>query len=344
MTFEELYGELEISLQLEKEAEIAKLRDNIAVHQNKAASDNDWNERIFYTGQGRYARPPSLVNDRGRKADSFGKSSYVPKSFDPLSIAGCFNCDGRNHTLSQCPMPLNVKKAAANKLEYYEKKRGKVGGNVHLVLAEICYQLDMSGDGRQSESPDTLGFLSDKEMFDELLTHATMNINNVGVEAGPGQSLSKDDTEQLFTVFEDVSSAEVIVNLSHEDSRSAAFVGACIDTGAQRSVIGRKQALAYCDFSGTPFDVDTVRNRRVYKFGEKRYKGLGTLLIRIPVDADHFISAEVEVVDLDVPFLIGLEFLVQHGMLIDTAHNILISEVGRWQIPLVSKHGHLFFE
>lgn len=30
--FEELYGELENALQLEKEAEIAKIRDNIAVH------------------------------------------------------------------------------------------------------------------------------------------------------------------------------------------------------------------------------------------------------------------------------------------------------------------------
>lgn len=263
-------------------------------------------------------------------------------SVERLSIAGCFNCDGRNHTLSNCPVSLNIKKAAANKLEYYEKKRGKVGGNVHLVLVEICYQLDMSGDGRDSESPGTLELPSDKDMFDELLTRAEVSINTVEVEAGPVQDLSKDDREQLFTVFEDVVSAEVMVNLSHEDSRSALFLGACIDTSAQRSVIGRKQAVAYCAFSGILFQVDTVCKHRVYKFGEKRYKGLGTLLIRIPVDADRFISADVEVVDLDVPFLIGLEFLVQHGMLIDTAHNLLISDVGGCQLPLVSKRGHLF--
>ena len=263
LTFEELYGELENALQLEKEAEIAKLRDNISMYLNKAASDSDGNERIFYAGQGRYARPPSLVNNRGRKAESFGKSSYVPKSFDPLSIAGCFNCEGRNHTLSNCPMPLNVKKAAANKLEYYEKKRGKAGGNVHLVLAEICYHLDMSAGARSSESPETLELFSDREMFDELLTHAAVSINPVGVEELQGKNLVKDDSEQLFTVFEDISSGEVMINLSHEDSKSAVFLRACIDTGAQRSVIGRKQARVYCDFSGIPFEVDTASKHRV---------------------------------------------------------------------------------
>ena len=215
---------------------------------------------------------------------------------------------------------------------------------MHLVLAKIWYQLDMSGDGRHSESPDTLDLLSDEEMFDKLLTHAEMSISTLGVEAGTVQNLSKDDSEQLFTVLEYVSSGEVMVNLSHEDSKSAAFLGACIDADAQRYVIGRKQALAYCEFSGITFEVDTVSKHRVYKFEKKRYKGLGTLLIRMPVKADNFISADVEVVDLDVPFLIGFELLVHHGMLIDTAYNLLISEVGRRQIPSVSKGGNLCFE
>ena len=43
---------------------------------------------------------------------------------------------------------------------------------MYLVLAEICYYLGMSGDGRDSEYTDTLDLLSDKEMFNKLLTHS----------------------------------------------------------------------------------------------------------------------------------------------------------------------------
>ena len=49
-----------------------------------------------------------------------------------------------------------------------------------------------------------------------------------------------------------------MVNLSHEELKSAEFLVACIDTGAQRPVIGRKQAMAYCNFSGIPFQVYRV--------------------------------------------------------------------------------------
>ena len=62
-------------------------------------------------------------------------------------MSGCFNCDDPNHIVSKCTKPLNIKKAAASKLDYYEKKRGRTGGNEHLVLAEICYQLHKSYEG-----------------------------------------------------------------------------------------------------------------------------------------------------------------------------------------------------
>ena len=81
----------------------------------------------------------------------------------------------------------------------------------------------------------------------------------------------------------------------------------------------------------------------MYNSREKRYKGLGTPLIRIPVNADHFIPADVKVVDLDVPFLMRLYFLVQHGMPIDSAHSFLISDVGEWSLWYESKPAHLFF-
>lgn len=63
-----------------------------------------------------------------------------------------------------------------------------------------------------------------------------------------------------------------------------------------------------------PFQIDECVRRRVYKFGERRRKGLGSLRIRIPIDDCHLILADIEVVDIDVPLLLGLEFLAEYDM------------------------------
>ena len=123
LSFEELYRELENAMQLEKEAEIAQFRDKISTRHR--SNDEDV-QGILYTGKGRYGRPLSLVNNRGRQAVKFGKISHVPKTFDPLSVAGCFNYDDRSHVLSKCPKPLIVKRAAANRLGYYAKRGERI--------------------------------------------------------------------------------------------------------------------------------------------------------------------------------------------------------------------------
>ena len=48
--------------------------------------------------------------------------------------------------------------------------------------------------------------------------------------------------------------------------------------------------------------------------------------------------------DLDVPLLLGLEFLLQYGIRIDTAYNLLFSSAGGCKLPLVKKHSHLYLE
>ena len=131
---------MDSTFQLEKEAEIAQLRDKVSI---RHINTHEYAEGILYTGQGRYARFPSLVNNRGSKSVSFRTSTHVPKTFNPLSTAGCFNCDDPSHVLRKCPKSLNVKKEAANKLYYFVKMRGTNPDNVHLVLADIFYQIDL---------------------------------------------------------------------------------------------------------------------------------------------------------------------------------------------------------
>ena len=157
-----------------------------------------------------------------------------------------------------------------------------------------------------------------------------VNHSSIGASAQQDSDSSEDGSscagEELFTVFED-EFEEVVIGVSSETSL-VQFFGACTDTGTQRSVIGKKQAVAYCEFTSIPFQLDEMTIPRVYKFGERRCKGLGTLSLRIPTDDYHFIGAKVEVVDIDVPLLLGLEFLAQYGMSVDVAGNFLMSENG----------------
>lgn len=79
----------------------------------------------------------------------------------------------------------------------------------------------------------------------------------------------------------------------------------------------------------------------IFKFGSDRHEGLGTLDVRIRVDDNHFIETRVDVVDVDIPFLLGLEFLDLFDVVIEVAQVLLISRSG-WEVPLTHRLGHLY--
>ena len=156
---------------------------------------------------------------------------------------------------------------------------------------------------------------SDKEILEALFAHVEVDVNDnsVGTIAKEGADSIKDEAscagEEFFTVFED-EREEAVIGISSE-TNPVEFLGACIYTGVQRSVIAKKQAVAYSEFPSIPFQLEAVIHLRVYKFGERGYKGLGTLSLRILTDNYHFIRTKVQVVYMDVPLLFGLEFLAQ---------------------------------
>jgi hypothetical protein len=79
--------------------------------------------------------------------------------------------------------------------------------------------------------------------------------------------------------------------------------GACIDTGAQRTVIGLAQARAYCKFLGIPFALSI--SKRVLVFKVDKRNSLGILHMRLPTPNGSFIMLEVDVVPTNVPMLLG---------------------------------------
>lgn len=59
----------------------------------------------------------------------------------PLSLQGYFNCNSPDHMIRDRPRPINTARAAVRRLDY--KKKRKTENSVHVVLAELCRQVEI---------------------------------------------------------------------------------------------------------------------------------------------------------------------------------------------------------
>eukprot|EP00170_Pyropia_yezoensis_P002014 contig_8608_g2018 len=66
--------------------------------------------------------------------------------------------------------------------------------------------------------------------------------------------------------------------------------------------------------------------------------------MRIPITDCFMILIEVDVVDINVPLILGLDFLDEHKMYVNNTTNMLVCVNEGIQVPLVRKTGHIFFE
>eukprot|EP00170_Pyropia_yezoensis_P000100 contig_943_g101 len=71
--------------------------------------------------------------------------------------------------------------------------------------------------------------------------------------------------------------------------------------------------------------------------------GGGQDAMRIPITNCFMILIEVDVVDINVPMLLGLDFLDENKMYVNKTTNTLICLNESIQVPLVRKKGHIFF-
>lgn len=120
------------------------------------------------------------------------------------------------------------------------------------------------------------------------------------------------------------------------------FEGACADTGAQRSVCGLAQAKAYCRARNEPFKL--AKSPFSYKFGDGVRTSLGRMYVRIRVRKGNFIGFWIDVVDADIPLLLGLDLLDKYDLVADNVDNVLRSKVFGWTVPMKRAHGHMFVQ
>lgn len=122
------------------------------------------------------------------------------------------------------------------------------------------------------------------------------------------------------------------------------FQGACVDTGAERTVIGKPQAEAYYRWLGKEVELEPAAAPQVYRFGGGLHPSVGKAHRRIPFAADFVLSLRVDVIDLNVPLLLGMSTMDEHGMYANTVANQMVREDPGATAPLVRKLGHVYLE
>jgi len=132
------------------------------------------------------------------------------------------------------------------------------------------------------------------------------------------------------------------INITKAENSENTFHGALLDTGAQKCVIGEKQARAYTHLQRQSFEL--LPSKEGFRFGKGSTKSMGILEMRIPIPNKQFIQASVNVVDTQIPFLVGLDMLDEFGIMVDNVDNVLHCKKENWKAPLVRKFGHIFYE
>ena len=130
-------------------------------------------------------------------------------------------------------------KAATQKIDYYSKRRKGRTFSVHQVLADLCMLLVESfipGSDVHEER-------SDAQVFQAMLCYSN-------VEGFP-----------VPEIFEDEYRADTVnniyfINYEHANVREDEFLGACIDSAAQETVVGEPQAELYINRCGKSFKLE----------------------------------------------------------------------------------------
>lgn len=261
----------------------------------------------------------------------------ILKKPDPLNIKGCFNCDG-NQLMRDCPKPIDTTRAATRKIEYYSKKHNTPHA-VQTVLAKLCAQL------RTAQLPCNENECNDHQVF--------QNIINEQYQEKQPEITEQDDIDDKLDkiIIEDTEDADsntiYAVDSSYiiKNSDETEFNVACVHSAAQRTVIGRKQALAYCSAYGIdPCFKKHDGYSHVFSFGTHRHKSEGYLEVRIPVQDSGFICIRASVVEVNVPLLLGLENMMHYKMVLDVDEKTLHSKLQGWKLDLRIEYGHLYLE
>jgi hypothetical protein len=120
------------------------------------------------------------------------------------------------------------------------------------------------------------------------------------------------------------------------------FDGGVVDTGAKNSVMGLVQARRYCRLLGVPFRLAPTSN--VFRFGTHVHRSMGRLAVLVPLPMSYYAATAIDVVDSDVPLIIGLDYLDGTQMYDDNVDDLLVHKPTSQSLPLLKNNGRLYFQ
>jgi hypothetical protein len=140
MSYQELFSQLESSIQQERDEKAALLQDSN--YRRSGSQISDKVPGIFFNGQARYGRENTRKYSPANAIQSNGKE--------------CWNCGSPNHLLGGCTKQKDIANIAARKVQFYNKTRfDDEKKALKRVLYEICEQIgtdDTEADGYEDAS------------------------------------------------------------------------------------------------------------------------------------------------------------------------------------------------
>ena len=168
------------------------------------------------------------------------------------------------HRHAKCFQPINFKVIAARKASFLENKQKKKNGTKR-VLHEMAEGLQEQMDIDNSD-------------VDDITGRNIPAIRPLGHPTSACIRLEKSVCDIWNTTYAGRTSGRM----------RRQFHGACVDTGAQKSVIDNRQAKAYCRRHKLKFKLDP--SITCFRFGDRSYPSLGSMMIRIPIPNGSFLS------------------------------------------------------
>ena len=109
------------------------------------------------------------------------------------------------------------------------------------------------------------------------------------------------------------------------------FQGACLNTGAQKRVVGERQTIAFCERHNMRDKLEPSVTR--FKFGDGTFPSLGKIEARIPTPNGSYLKIDMRVLSTDVHMLLGLDVLDRKSIVANNVHNELEAMHAGWTMP-----------
>lgn len=248
----------------------------------------------------------------------FTHSRAPNKPYHNSSKKACFKCGATSRLVKDCPERVKYTKAAASKLRAMRGKRNAV----HHVLDHLCKDLN-STTTYEDGPPDK--HMDDADIFETMIARDFI----------PDVRNDSDNVAGIYSVCTTVPNLEATVD---------EFQLHCLDSGVQRTIIGKIQAEAYCTLVSTDALEKYITRDKIFLFGRHDHHSLGTLNVKLPVTDDIVIPIQAAVVSIYVPLLLGLDVLRAARAVLDFGSDTLWSPLHGWFITLTSKRRHHYLE